>query len=356
MLVTNGVDKPRLLVVQRISLSDAQLTSRSIGARFGPLLKYMADNGDLSWSEVLENDIDLNVMREFDALLLNKHSSARGLEIIRNASALGLKTVYDLDDWILDLPGYSVTALNDDIIGNIIAMIREVDYVTVSNDLLGNKLSNIRPDAIVIKNGFDHTSIRYDPDLVSESRNPRVLFSNTDGVKLITYRKRFFSQLIEFLQARQEVEIDFWGDKFPEMHNIPRLNYYGFEANPIYKRKIRDKGYWFALVPLGGEEDPDTLFFNSCKSCIKYIDYGSLGIPGIYSDTPVYSSVLKNGETGILTKNQGDNWIRNMEVMYNSKVLRQKIRKNAYNDCVNNHGLEQSAAIFSSLFSLKTLG
>jgi glycosyltransferase involved in cell wall biosynthesis len=154
---------------------------------------------------------------------------------------------------------------------------------------------------------------------------------------------------VQFLEIHPEVEIDFWGDKFPEMHNIPRLINNGFEANQVYKRKIRDRCYWFAVVPLGGEEDPDTLFFNSCKSCIKYIDFGSLGIPGIYSDTPVYSNVIQDGETGILVKNQGDNWLKTMEALYHSRELRQEIRTNAYNDCVRNHGLEQSAIALSSL-------
>lgn len=349
MRVTFDLKKPRLLVVQRISLSDGQLTSRSIGARFGPLLKYMSDKNYLSWNEVIESDVDLNVIKGFDAILLNKHSSLRGLEIIKNASVLGLKTIYDLDDWILDLPSYSVTSLNDDIMGNIIAMIREADYVTVSNDLLRDKLKKIRPDSIIIKNGFDHAAIKYRPEVNKESESPILLFSNTDGVKLISYRKTFFEQIIQFMENHPEAEIDFWGDKFPEMHKIPRLNNNGFEANPVYKAKIRDRGYWFAIVPLGGVEDPETLLFNSCKSCIKYIDYGSLGIPGIFSNTPVYSDVIKNGETGFLVNNQDNYWIEVMENLYGSKELRHEIRTNAYSDCVNNYGLAESAKVLSSL-------
>lgn len=349
MRVTLNLKKPRLLVVQRTSLSDSRLTSRSIGARFGPLLKYMSNNNYLSWSDVIEEEIDFNMIKRFDAILLNKHSSLRGLEIIKNASALGLKIIYDLDDWILDLPSYSVTSFNEDIMGNIVAMIRESDYVTVSNDLLRDKLKHIRPDSIILKNGFDHAEIEYKPEPNKESESPIILFSNTDGVKLISYRKKYFEQIILFMEKHPEVEIDFWGDIFPEMHKIPRLNYIGFKANHVYKAAIRDRGYWFAVVPLGGEEDSETLLFNSCKSCIKYIDFGSLGIPGIYSNTPVYSDVVKNEITGCLVSNQGNNWISNMEKLYGCKELRKKIRINAYNDCLKNHGLEESAKVLLSL-------
>ena len=349
MLVTVNAKKPRLLVVQRVSLSDDQLMSRSIGARFGPLLNYMSVNNYLSWCEVLESEIDFNIIKEFDAILLNKHTSHRGLEIMKNASALELKTIYDLDDWILDLPSYSVTSLNEDIMGNIVSMIREADHVTVSNELLRDKLKYIRPDSIILKNGFDHAAIGYKPELNEESKSPVILFSNTDGIKLVSHRKEFFEQLIQFMERHPEAEIDFWGDKFPEMNKIPRLNNKGFEANSVYKASIRDRGYWFAIVPLGGDEDAETILFNSCKSCIKYIDYGSLGIPGIYSNTPVYSDTISAGKTGFLVNNQGSYWLDNMEKLYNSKELRQKIRINAYEDCIKNYGLEESAKVLLSL-------
>jgi len=349
MPVMVNMNKPRLLVVQRISLSHDQLRSRSIGARFGPLLKYMADNNYLSWTEFVENDIDLSVLKNFDSILLNKHSSLRGLEIIKNASALGLKTIYDLDDWILDLPSYSVTSLNDDVMGNVVSMIREADYVTVSNKSLQEKLKYIRPDAIILKNGFDHKSITYNPAVNKERESPVILFSNTDGIKLVSHRKIFFEQLIQFMNRHPEVEIDFWGDKFPEMHKIPRLNNYGFEENATYKEKIRDNGYWFAVVPLGGEEDSETFLFNSCKSCIKYIDYGSLGIPGIYSDTPVYSDVINNGSNGCLVSNRDDNWLDCMEKLYEDRSFREAIRINSYNDCIENFGLDESARVLFSI-------
>lgn len=349
MRVMINAKKPRLLVVQRISLSNSQLTSRSIGARFGPLLNYMSDKNYLSWSQVIENDINLNMIKGFDAVLLNKHSSRSGLDIIENASSLGLKTIYDLDDWILDLPSYSVTSLNEDVISNIVAMIRGADYVTVSNSLLHEKLKYIRPDSIILKNGFNHESITYSPEFNKESEIPKILFSNTDGIKLISYRNEYFEQLIQFMDNHPEAEIDFWGDQFPEMHNIPRLNNRGFKTNAVYKESIRDMGYWFAIVPLGGAEDSETLLFNSCKSCIKYIDYGSLGIPGIYSNTPVYSDVVDNEVTGCLVSNQDSNWIHGMEKLYHSKDLRQKIRVNAYNDCVKNYGLRESAKKLLSL-------
>lgn len=330
---------PRLLVVQRVSLSHSTLKSRSIGARFGPLLDYMQRHRMLVWQEKLESDITLNDMRMHDAVLLNKHSNARGLEIIQTAKELGLRAIYDLDDWILDLPSYSVTNLDEDVLANIVQMIRAADVVTVSNPLLQHKLQHIRADSIILQNGFDHESVPFDLAAHRESTTPRILFSNTDGIKLINHRKQFMQQMVVFMKNNPDVEFDFWGDHFPELGRIPRVNDRGFIPNKAYKQAIRDAGYWFSVVPLGGAEDPGTIFFNSCKSCIKYIDYGSLGIPAIYSDTPVYSNVVKDNVTGLLVKNENSNWLDAMTRLLHDSELRHTIRTQSYADCINRFGL-----------------
>ena len=40
--------------------------------------------------------------------------------------------------------------------------------------------------------------------------------------------------------------------------------------------------------------------FNRCKSAIKCLEYSALGVPGVYSHLPTYSSVVKHGENGYL--------------------------------------------------------
>lgn len=341
--------KPRLLVVQRTSLSHGKLQSRSIGARFGPLLNYMTRHGLIQWECILETEITLKDFERFDAILLNKHSSQKGIDIIKTAKSIGLKTIYDMDDWILDLPSYSVTNLDEDILSNIVSMLKIVDVVTVSTDRLKLRLKFLRPDSILLPNGFDHEGVCYQPANPIYSVNNKILFSNTDGIKLISHREKFFKQLILFQEQHPNITIDFWGDQFPEMAKIPRLVDKGFLENEQYKKKIRDAGYLFAVVPLGGQEDEGTFQFNACKSCIKYIDYGSLGIPSIFSDSAVYSDVVINNHTGILVSNSGDDWLNAIELMYENRDLRDSIRVNAYQDCRLNFGVEKVADHFYHL-------
>jgi glycosyltransferase involved in cell wall biosynthesis len=105
----------------------------------------------------------------------------------------------------------------------------------------------------------------------------------------------------------------------------------------------------FSVVPLGGAEDPDALFFNSCKSCIKYIDYGSLGIPGIYSRSPVYEEAVSNEETGLLVNNTAEEWAAAMEKLYQDKQLRDSLRLRAHADTHERFGLAGPAQTFLEL-------
>lgn len=342
---------PKLLVAQRQSLSHDKLMSRSISARFGPLLDYMARRNMLTWNAIPENEISVKQLNQVDAVLLNKHTSPRALDLVRLANQLGKISIYDLDDWIMDLPQYSVTNLAEDMLENISCMLREAKYVSVSNQLLARKLRPLRQDIHLIVNGFDYDEIKTDPDDWREKAPPRILFSNTDGLKLVKFRRQFIETLRLFMRAHPEITLDFWGDSFPEMHIIEGINLMGFLPNQEYKRAIRDAGYAFAIVPLGGQEDQDTFIFNSCKSCIKYIDYGSLGIPGIYSQTPVYSDNIIDQSTGILAHNTSNHWYEAMANLYLNPQLRTKIRSNAYVDTRARFNLDQPAYVLASLLT-----
>jgi hypothetical protein len=48
--------------------------------------------------------------------------------------------------------------------------------------------------------------------------------------------------------------------------------------------------------------------FNTGKSAIKYFEYSSNLVPGVYSDTVVYHDTVQHGITGLLAKTQ-DEWL-----------------------------------------------
>ncbi|MDE1182989.1 glycosyltransferase [Paraburkholderia sp.] len=321
------------------------MTSRTIGARFAPLLSYMQRHGLIEWELISEEDIGISHLRRFDAVLFNKHVSSQSLKVMRMANELKVHTIYDLDDWLLDLPSWSVLEMNEDVLYNVLAMIREASVATASNSLLQERMQRVRhSEVLIIPNGFDEEAFDLSPSLWAEKKPQKVMFSNLDGIKLVKFRKPFFAALSEFLTDNEGLSIDFWGDPFPELHSIPKITHRGNRENIEYKRTIRDEGYLFAIVPLGAEEDPDTLFFNSCKSPIKYVDYGSLGIPGIYSDCPTYRQTVQHGVTGYLASNEKPRWRAAFDTMLHDPALRHEIRANAYADVLDRFSAQHICA------------
>lgn len=324
---------PRLLVVQRRSMTNGRLKSRTIGARFAPLLTYMARHDMLEWEQISEEDVSIAQLHRFDAVLFNKHVSSLSLKIMRMANELGLHTIYDLDDWLLDLPSWSVLEMNEDVLFNVLAMIREARAATASNALLQEKMQRVRRSKVqIIPNGFDHEAFDLSPAQWQEKQPGKIMFANLDGIKLLKFREDFFATLNAFLNDHTNISIDFWGDPFPELRQIPKLVNRGSLPNTEYKKAIFAEGYLFAIVPLGAEEDPDTLFFNSCKSPIKYVDYGSLGIPAIYSNCPTYRENIVHRRTGYLAPNDAPGWRSALAEMATDASLRQDIRSRAFAD------------------------
>jgi glycosyltransferase involved in cell wall biosynthesis len=328
-------------------MTDGRMKSRTIGARFAPLLTYMQRHQLIEWEQISEEEVGVSHLHRFDVVLFNKHVSNLSLKIMRMANDLGLHTIYDLDDWLLDLPSWSVLEMNEDVLYNVLAMIREATAATASNPLLQERMRKVRrSDVLIIPNGFDHQAFDLSPELWTEKQPPKIIFSNLDGVKLVNFRKDFFATLRSFITRNENLSIDFWGDPFPELNSIPRMTHRGSRGNLEYKKAIRDEGYTFAIVPLGAEEDPDTLFFNSCKSPIKYADYGSLGIPSIYSDCPTYRENVRHRVTGYIASNNADSWAQALEEMLRDPGLRQSIRENAYADVFDRFSVRRISAMF----------
>lgn len=70
--------------------------------------------------------------------------------------------------------------------------------------------------------------------------------------------------------------------------------------------------------------------FNRCKSSIKFLEYSSLGIPGVYSDVAPYRHVIEHGVNGWLASTSTD-WFSHLESLIASAELRQSVGDAALN-------------------------
>lgn len=71
--------------------------------------------------------------------------------------------------------------------------------------------------------------------------------------------------------------------------------------------------------------------FNRCVSNLKYLEYGALGIPGVFSRMPAFESV-RDGETGLLCDSSSEAWEESIERLCADAGLRRRIGEAARTD------------------------
>jgi hypothetical protein len=90
-----------------------------------------------------------------------------------------------------------------------------------------------------------------------------------------------------------------------------------------WRALARSLGVQIGLAPL-----PDTPF-HRCKYWNKFLEYGSLGIAGVYSATPPHADVVVDRETGLLVPNEPDAWRAALRELVEDRELRIRLAGNA---------------------------
>jgi glycosyltransferase involved in cell wall biosynthesis len=80
-------------------------------------------------------------------------------------------------------------------------------------------------------------------------------------------------------------------------------------------------------------------YFNKCKTYTKWLEYSSLGTPGVYSPI-VYSEVVKHGKTGFIAETEED-WIKYLSLLIEDGKLRKDIGRVARREILKNYDLDK---------------
>jgi glycosyltransferase involved in cell wall biosynthesis len=179
----------------------------------------------------------------------------------------------------------------------------------------------------------------------------RVIFTNADFLKFQNSKDAILTALHIFFKNNPNYVLDFYGDPFPEMHSLPFLHFTNRMSYGEYLRSVIAGRYKFAITPLGAEEDGEAIEFNLCKNPFKYINYGLCKVPGIYSNSQLYTQCVNNYENGLIVKNTSDDWGNALQQMAEDGGLRNSISENAYCDVVKNYHVKNAAAILFELLS-----
>lgn len=241
------------------------------------------------------------IARSADLLVVQRWVGTPVRRIVDEAKARGVPIVYETDDNMLDLPTHSSMRMTEEMLDNVKAMLATADLVTCSTPPLADAMARYNPHVQVIENyGLDKPQ-------VDVAGRPHVAVVNTDYFKLSESKQGFFravSRAVEDLDYR----VTFFGsvdaamialrDRFPAAVEIVD----GFvDERSAFLDRLAAHGVNVAAVPLDDTEH------HLVKSDIKFLDFASLGVPGIFNNSRVYASV-RHEVDGYMTTDTQAGW------------------------------------------------
>jgi glycosyltransferase involved in cell wall biosynthesis len=307
---------------------------------------------------VNNREINFEAAKEADLIILQREFAVdynNYEKLITLARTLNKPVVHDLDDLLIMLPEDHP----DRIAGNLspallplLQTIMEADLITVPTSRLRDYLLPYNPSVVIIPNYLDDSlwkiktpQIRQDPGspvaigyMGSYSHAPDLLMILPALLQLV-------------VKYTNRIRFQFWGIEPPQ--ELAPYAKTDWSPPPSYRYSefteyFQQQGVDIVIAPLR-----DTLF-NSCKSAIKFLEYGAIGVPGVYSRVPTYTGIIEH-ENDALLATTTDDWVGMLSRLIESPELRTNLIETAQKKIRNNWLLSKNSdkrlLVYSDLVS-----
>jgi len=294
--------------------------------------------------------VDLDMISQADIVLIQRDfpSQVEQYNAVVEAAKLQNKIiVYELDDLLLELPEqhpdfyHYLTARS-----SILKAIVDADAVIGSTSAICKYLNTYNLNIYQFNNYLD--------DLIWDFPKPK----NADREKItIGYmgghsHSYDIESIIAPLESvltkfNEKLVLRFWGLAPPEPIDSYGNTEWDQPGLVVYKEFAEyfiEQYCDIFIAPLA-----DNLF-NRCKSAIKYLEYSSLGIPGIYSRITPYETVVEHGVNGFLASSE-DDWNKYLTLLIKDQELRAQIGNSARNNVQKNWLLSAHADEWVGIFN-----
>lgn len=229
-------------------------------------------------------------------------------QIMQKAFSAGKPVILELDDLLIDLPpdhpdrqSYYYTAA----ILPILRAINEATALTVSTSTLANHLRDINPNIWVLQN-YLNEHIWNMPSVTAQKNEDSQLVIGYFGSDSHLPDLEFISSALTNIIQRygNQVRLRFWGCLPPVgLRDHPQVHWTPLSTGNYakYASFVQQQHCDIFIAPLKKNQ------FNQCKSSLKFLEYSSLGIAGVYSNVTPFSSIVVHGKNGLLA-NTGEDW------------------------------------------------
>jgi glycosyltransferase involved in cell wall biosynthesis len=255
------------------------------------------------------------------------------IDLVRKIKRAGKYLVYETDDAIPLIPEHHQKPWYKEAAPYVYECARLASAVTVSTRPLAQVFETQNEKVEVIENQLDPRI--WKPQLHrDESRSDGQIRIGIVGSK---HHEKDFEVLRDAMGAIAEKnDTVLWvvyGDGASSLvKTLPaaRCQYvapnYNYEGHP---ERLAGLGLDIGLCPLFDDD------FNRCKSDIKYLEFGFLGICGIYSKLPPYESSVSHDINGLLCEWSEDAWLEKIQTLIADQALRDRLSGRACVDVQN---------------------
>ena len=275
---------------------------------------------------------------EYEAIIFQRTSTPETVELMMQAKRRGLKVIYDIDDNLLQLPeSHPLYAQFSDaaVSAAIKAHLEMADLVTVSTGVLWSALAEYAPNRAVLRNEID---LAIFPPALAKSEQV-VTIGYAAGLSHEADMQQVLPALERLLEEYgPALEMIFFWLAPEQLRSHPQVEHLGgFPLLQDYAAKLRQASIDIGLAPL--IESP----FNGAKSDVKYLEYSSQAIAGVYSRVLPYSSIV-DGETGLLV-DVGDSgqWYEQIKFLIDNREERRHMASSALLDVTKHRTVETLA-------------
>lgn len=295
-------------------------------------LEYLEKQGKLNYKFVISHFINKRNVEWADILIFLRSDSDIDAYVSKIAKESGRKTIYVLDDDLLNVPNYLSSSpyyLLPSTNKNIRTIMSNCDTFLTTSPVLMEKYGS----------KFEHKYLISEPSLNrinKKETNEKIKIGFAGSIDRAQDLNETLEEAITEIVNKygDSIEIEIMGAKpdFVDKLGLKHLPYQdGYDNYTAYMAKCN----WdIGLAPM-----PDTAF-HRCKYFNKYVEYASFGIAGIYSNLEPYIYGIKDKENGLLVNNTTKEWVDAISELIENEQLRKKISNNCLKEANEIYALD----------------
>jgi glycosyltransferase involved in cell wall biosynthesis len=271
-------------------------------------------------------------------------SLARAQELTREVRRYGACLIYTIDDQLFALPESIAAGIKslggfvftEELLGAMRYLTQAADGVIVSTARLRETLLPLNDNIEVVPNALDERLWEFVTEHRAQAAPRNGAQKMVLGYMATRTHDADLKMILPALRAileeyRGRLELELIGgvagdDTLAALAGLPVTSLFP-EIDREYMpfvRWLKQHARWdLAIAPL------EDVLFTRCKSDIKFLDYGMLGLAGIYSRVPVYAETVRHLETGYLAENHVDAWYAALKQLLDDDILRRRLGENA---------------------------